>query len=160
LHKKSGNCHIFGNDELFKFTQTSIHQIWHAMEITFDGGKVITAHLSGHIIKTDQPISQGGQNSAPAPFELFMASIGTCAGIYVKSFCDQRDIPTENIKIIQTAEYDKQTGLPTNIKIEIRLPADFPVKYKDAVVNSAQLCKVKKSIASPPKFEVVATELL
>jgi putative redox protein len=63
------------------------------MEITFDGGKVITAHLNGHTIRTDQPVNGGGGNSAPAPFELFKASIGTCAGIYVKSFCDQREFP-------------------------------------------------------------------
>jgi len=128
------------------------------MEITFDGGKVISAHLSsGHIIKTDQPINSGGDNSAPSPFELFLASIGTCAGIYVKMFCDQRKISTENIKIIQTAEYDKETGLPTDIKIDIQLPVDFPEKYKAAVISAAELCKVKKTIANPPKFEVITS---
>ncbi len=124
------------------------------MEVTFDGGKVITAHFKENIVRTDQPIVAGGENSAPAPFELFLASIGTCAGIYIKSFCDQRSIPTDNIKIIQTAEYDRQTGLPTNIKLDIQLPSDFPEKYKSAVINAAELCKVKKSIASPSKFEV------
>lgn len=128
------------------------------MEVTFDGGKVITAHLNGHIIKTDQPVNSGGQNSAPSPFDLFLAAIGTCAGIYVKSFCDQRNIPSANIKIIQTADFDNQTGLPVNIKIDIKLPEDFPDKYKDAVINVAELCKVKKTIANPPKFEVVATQ--
>lgn len=128
------------------------------MEVTFDGEKVITAHLNGHIIKTDQPVNSGGQNSAPSPFDLFLAAIGTCAGIYVKSFCDQRNIPSANIKIIQTADFDKQTGLPVNIKIDIKLPEDFPDKYKDAVINVAELCKVKKTIANPPKFEVVATQ--
>lgn len=128
------------------------------MEVTFDGGQVITAHINGHILKTDQPLNSGGQNSAPAPFELFLASIGTCAGIYVKSFCDQRNIPSENIKIIQTAEYDKETGLPINIKIDIQLPADFPDKYRAAVINVAELCKVKKTIANPPTFEVTTTK--
>jgi putative redox protein len=124
------------------------------MEVTFDGNKVITAHLHDHEIRTDQPLNAGGTNTAPTPFELFLASIGTCAGIYVKSFCDNRKIPSENIKIIQTAEYDKQTGLPVNIKIDIQLPADFPEKYKEAVINAAELCKVKKTIAKPPIFEV------
>ena len=128
------------------------------MEVTFDGGKVITAHIGRHTIKTDQPVNSGGLNTAPAPFELFLASIGTCAGIYVKSFCDQRNIPSENIKIIQTAEYDKETGLPINIKIDIQLPADFPDKYKAAVINVAELCKVKKTIANPPTFEVTTTK--
>ena len=113
------------------------------MEVTFDGGKVITAHLNGHTIRTDQPVKGGGGNSAPAPFELFLASIGTCAGIYVKSFCDQREIPSANIKIIQSVEFDSQTKLPANIKLDIQLPIDFPAKYKAAVVNAAELCAVK-----------------
>jgi ribosomal protein S12 methylthiotransferase accessory factor len=127
------------------------------MEITFDGGKVITAHLNGHTIHTDHPVSAGGENSAPTPFELFLAAIGTCAGIYVKMFCIQRNIPTENIKIIQNTEYDRQTGLPTLIKIDIQLPTDFPEKYKAAVINAAELCKVKQTIVNQPKFEIITS---
>jgi putative redox protein len=127
------------------------------MEVTFDGGKVITAHLNSHIIRTDQPVKNGGGDTAPAPFELFLASIGTCAGIYVKSFCDQRAIPSENIRIIQTVEFDSQTRLPGTIKLDIQLPADFPEKYKAAVINAAELCLVKKTINNPPKFEVVTS---
>jgi ribosomal protein S12 methylthiotransferase accessory factor len=129
------------------------------MEITFDGGKVVTAHTNSHIIKTDQPVVNGGENSAPAPFELFLASIGTCAGIYVKSFCDNRKIPADNIRIIQKTEYNKETGLPVNITLDIKLPADFPEKYKASVINVAELCKVKKSIVTPPVFQVITSQI-
>ena len=129
------------------------------MEITFDGGKVVSAHSHGHIIKTDQSINGGGGNTAPSPFDLYLASIGTCTGIYVKSFCDNRNIPTDNIKIIQSSEYDEKTGLPVSIKLDIKLPPDFPDKYKEAVISVAELCKVKKSIASPPVFEVITSEI-
>jgi ribosomal protein S12 methylthiotransferase accessory factor len=127
------------------------------MEITFDGGKVITAHLNGHTIRTDQPVRGGGGNTAPAPYDLFLASIGTCAGIYVKSFCDQRQIPSENITITQSVEFDSQTRLPANIKLDIKLPSDFPEKYKAAVINAAELCAVKKTINNPPKFEIITS---
>jgi ribosomal protein S12 methylthiotransferase accessory factor len=127
------------------------------MEITFGSGKVVSAHIRGHIIRTDQAVEDGGENSAPSPYELFLASIGTCAGINVKSFCNQREISTDNIKLIQHAEYDTQTGLPTKFKIEIQLPYDFPDKYKDAVIGAAQFCKVKKTIASQPIFEIITT---
>jgi putative redox protein len=129
------------------------------MEITFEGGKVVTAHSHGHIIKTDQSVDSGGQDSAPAPFELFLASIGTCAGIYVKSFCDNRHIPTDNIKIIQKTIYDKETGLPVNITLDIQLPADFPEKYIGPVISVAELCKVKKSIVNPPVFQIVTSQI-
>lgn len=128
------------------------------MEITFDGGKVVTAHTHGHKIITDQPLDNGGGNTAPAPFDIFLASIGTCAGIYVKSFCDNRQIPTDEIKIIQKTEYNKETGLPVNITLDIKVPADFPEKYKASLVHVAELCKVKKSIANPPEFKILTSQ--
>jgi putative redox protein len=129
------------------------------MEITFEGGKVVTAHTKSHSIRTDQPLDNGGENTAPSPFELYLASIGTCAGIYVKSFCDNRKIPTDRIKIIQKTEFSEETGLPVNITIDIKLPDDFPEKYKDHVINVAELCKVKKSILSPPEFKTITSKL-
>jgi putative redox protein len=128
------------------------------MEITFDGGKVITAHIEGHIIKTDQPLDNGGGNTAPAPFDLFLASIGTCAGIYVKSFCDKRQISTDGIKIIQTLVYGEDQKVPSEINLDIQLPAGFPEKYRDAVINAADLCLVKKTIAKQPKFNIITTQ--
>lgn len=127
------------------------------MEIFINGGKVITAKTGDHLITTDQPLENGGTNSAPAPFDLYLASIGTCAGIYVKSFCDRREIPAEGIKIIQTVEFDKEVRVPSNIKLDIQLPADFPAKYREAVINAAELCAVKKSIHNPPKFEIITS---
>ena len=129
------------------------------MEITVDEGKVVSAHLHGHIIITDQSINGGGGNTAPSPFDLYLASIGTCTGIYVKSFCDNRNIPTDKIKIIQNTEYDKESGLPVNITLDIQLPADFPEKYKASVISVAELCKVKKSIANPPVFQIISTQI-
>jgi len=127
------------------------------MEITLDGGKVVTAHINGKKIKTDQSVKNGGGGTAPEPFELFLASIGTCAGIYVKSFCDQRSIPAEGIKIIQSVVFDLEKRVPSTIKLEIRLPADFPEKYKAAVINAAELCLVKKTINNGPDFQVVTS---
>ena len=83
-----------------------------------------------------------------------MASIGTCAGIYVKSFCDNRKIPADDIKMILTTQFNKETGLPVKINIDIRIPPEFPEKYRNSLINAAELCKVKKSIASPPVFEI------
>lgn len=124
------------------------------LEIKLDGGKKVNALTNGHIIKTDQPLDNGGDNTAPSPFELYLASIGTCAGIYVKSFCDRREIPADNIKIIQKVEFDREKRVPSVISLEIKVPDDFPDKYRDALINAAELCAVKKSIASPPRFEI------
>ncbi|MHC1730541.1 MAG: OsmC family protein [Bacteroidales bacterium] len=127
------------------------------MEVTLDGGKVVTAHINGKTIKTDQSVRNGGGGTEPEPFELFLASIGTCAGIYVKSFCDQRGIEADGIKIIQSVKYDPEKRVPSNIKLDIQLPAAFPEKYRAAVINAAELCLVKKTINAAPGFEVVTS---
>lgn len=129
------------------------------MEITLEGGAKVNAKYKNHIIKTDQPIEGGGEDSAPAPFDLFLASIGTCAGIYVKSFCDQRGVPTDDIKIIQSMNYNPSLRLIDKITLEIKLPSDFPEKYKDAVINAANLCAVKKHLAHPPEITVTTTTI-
>lgn len=126
------------------------------MEIFFEEGKKVNARYNGIVIRTDQPAEAGGEGSAPAPFDLFLASIGTCAGIYVKSFCNQRGIPTDDVRIIQSMEVDHEKGMIGKIKLDIELPESFPVKYKDAVIKVANLCAVKKHLLNPPEIEVTA----
>ena len=127
------------------------------MRITFEGSKKVIAEFNGRQIVTDQPVRAGGDGPAPAPFDLFLASIGTCAGIYVKSFCDQRGIPTEGISLEQDMKFNPETHMISHLDIKIILPEDFPEKYKDAVVNSANLCAVKRHLHNPPVMTVSAT---
>lgn len=126
------------------------------MKISFEGKKKVNAEFNGQIISTDQPLQAGGDGSAPAPFTLFLASIGTCAGIYVKSFCDQRNIPSDDIYITQKMNYNYKNRLIDNIEIKVHLPKTFPEKYRAAVVNAANLCAVKEHLKNPPSIEVEA----
>jgi putative redox protein len=129
------------------------------MTISFEEKKKVNADYKGMLIKTDQSVASGGEGTAPEPFTLFLASIGTCAGIYVKSFCDQRNIPTGGIKLTQSMKYDPARKLIERISIEIQLPSDFPEKYKEAVIKAADVCTVKRHLADPPLIEVVTRRI-
>jgi ribosomal protein S12 methylthiotransferase accessory factor len=119
------------------------------MEIVFPGGAQVDAVLSnGMVITTDQ------DGSAPAPFTLFLSAIGTCAGIYVLSFCKQRGLPTEGLRIVQRNHTNPLTRMVEEVTLDIQLPPDFPEQYKEAVIRSANLCAVKKHIENPPRFDV------
>ena len=124
------------------------------MTITFPGGARVDAQLGPHTIRTDQPPKGGGEDSAPTPFALFLASMGTCAGIYVLGFCRQRGIPTDGIRLIQTVQRDPATGLIALVKIDIEVPPEFPEKYRDALVRVADQCAVKKHLEHPPRIDV------
>jgi len=129
------------------------------MEITisFPGGKKVNADVNGMVIPTDQPLTQGGEGSAPSPYLLFLASIGTCAGIYVLSFCKERGIPTDKITLTQRLEYvttPEGKSILDTIALDIHVPPDFPEKYHNALIKVADQCAVKKTIMHPPKFTI------
>jgi ribosomal protein S12 methylthiotransferase accessory factor len=124
------------------------------MIIDFPGGARVDAHFNGFTVSTDQPVIGGGENSAPTPFAVFLSSIGTCAGIYVLGFCRQRQLPVDGIRIIQTVHTNQVTGNLEKIDLEIQVPASFPEKYYDALIRSADQCKVKKTLENPPAFNV------
>ncbi|HEU0265659.1 MAG TPA: OsmC family protein [Geobacterales bacterium] len=129
------------------------------MTIRFGGGQKVNAEFDGYLVSTDQPGEDGSPGAAPSPFQYFLASIGTCAGIYVLSFCQQRGIPTEQITLSQRMSFESGADGKrqlAKVNIDINLPADFPEKYRNAVVKAAELCTVKKTIAHPPEFEVMA----
>ena len=130
------------------------------MIIDFPGGARVDAHFRGHTLTTDKPASGGGEDSAPMPFEVFLASIGTCAGIYILGFCRQRGIPMEGIRIVQRQHANPTTGMMEKISMEIQVPPSFPKQYLEALIRSAELCKVKKTLENPPKFEIVTTEAM
>jgi ribosomal protein S12 methylthiotransferase accessory factor len=129
------------------------------MVIDFPGGARVDAHFGPYTVRTDQPYHGGGQDSAPTPFATFLASVGTCAGIYVSGFCRQRGIPTDGIRLVQRLEVNPRNGLVGKILLDIQLPPDFPEKYKTAVIRSADQCAVKKHFEQPPQFEIKATKV-
>lgn len=129
------------------------------MMIDFPGGARVDAHFENFTVKTDQPVKGGGDNSAPSPFALFLSSMGTCAGIYVLGFCRKRNLSSEGIRIIQRMESDPTTGMISKIDLEIQVPPTFPEKYRPALINSAELCAVKKHLENPPRFEITAKEV-
>jgi len=125
------------------------------MNITFPGNKRVDAEFGGFTVQTDQPRgAAGGDGSAPAPFELFLASIGTCAGIYALGFMQQREIPTEDMRLRLTTQRDAQTHMISKITLDLQLPPEFPGKYREAVVKAMDLCAVKRHIMHPPEFEI------
>lgn len=128
------------------------------LNIEFPGGLRVDARLSNNqIIKTDQPIRSGGEGSTPSPFELFLGSIATCAGIYALGFCNSKGISTEGMNISMDLDMNRETGLVGKVNLDLKLPEGFPEKYKKAIINSMELCAVKKHLHTPPEFEITTS---
>jgi ribosomal protein S12 methylthiotransferase accessory factor len=121
------------------------------IEVILSGGERVEARVGKQRIVTDQ------DGSAPRPFNLFLASIATCSGIYVARFCEKRKIPTDGMRIRQRSIKNPDTKMIERIEISIELPESFPEKYRDAVKRAVAQCTVKKHLEQPPAIEVTTS---
>jgi ribosomal protein S12 methylthiotransferase accessory factor len=124
------------------------------IKVTFPGGLRVDAEYKDYVVKTDQPISQGGGGTAPSPTDLFFVSLATCAGFYTVAFCRERNIPTDKAGIVMRMEKNPETKLIGRIWIEIQLPPDFPERYQRAIIKAVDTCTVKAHLNRPPTIEI------
>lgn len=123
------------------------------VKMGFPGGRKVAAKVGDHVVLTDQPRSNGGDDEAPSPYSLFLASIGTCVGFYALAFCQSRRLSTEGMEV--TGSFRTENGTLVGGELHVRPPDHFPVKYRDALVRSVEQCSVKRSIQSQPDIRVV-----
>jgi putative redox protein len=124
------------------------------MKIEFPGDLRVNAIHNGFTIRTDQPPAAGGKGTAPSPFDLFLASIGTCAGFYALRFCQERGIGTDGLGLSVMPERDASGKHVKKLRIEMTLPTGFPEKYRDALYRAVDQCLVKRHLDEPPQFEL------
>src|SRR4029453_5998182 len=124
-----------------------------AMEITFPGGMAVDAHYKGFRIRTDQPLALGGSAAAPSPFDLFLASLGACAGYYALRFCQERELSAAGLGL--TLHFDRGAdGKSVDaVRVEMRLPRGSREKYRVAILGAITHCRVNGQLAPPPRFE-------
>ncbi|RLB69545.1 MAG: osmotically inducible protein OsmC [Deltaproteobacteria bacterium] len=125
------------------------------IKVTFPGGSMVTSNFGKFEVPTDQPVEDGGTDTAPEPYMLFLSSIVTCAGFYVQRFCQQRGLSTDGMTMTLDIERNAEMRRLEKVKMAIQLPEGFPDKYHKAVIRAAGMCSVKKAIADPPEFEVI-----
>lgn len=126
------------------------------MDITFPGGARVDVSFGPYVVRTDQPAHDGGDGSAPSPFDYFLASLGACAGYYVLRFLQQRQLPSADVRLAQRTHVDPATGVTDRIDLEFSLPADFPDKYLPALIRAAEKCAVNKHLVHPPAIVITA----
>ena len=123
------------------------------LKVTLEGNKKVSTHIGDHLVMTDQPEKNGGSNTAPAPYDLFLASIATCAGFYIQSYCQNKNIDSSGIELTLNVKRDEKQNINGFITT-IHVPESLPEKLHGALVKVASQCAVKKTIMNNPEFIV------
>ncbi len=128
-----------------------------AVEVTFPGGKRVDAKVGGFTVSADKSVEEGGAGGAPSPFDLFLASLATCAGMNVVYFFGHRKLSPKDVKMVVHVDYDDEGYMAKKITTEVILPADFPEEYRERLVRAVDACYVKKHVLNAPEFVTTLT---
>jgi putative redox protein len=125
------------------------------LKVIFGDNYRIDVDYKGFVVKTDQPVRDGGDGTALSPFDYFLVSLAACAGFYALAFCRERKIPVEGLGVTMSTERGEVSKMIDKVTITVDLPPHFPEKYKFALVKAVDHCTVKAHILRAPQFEIV-----
>lgn len=120
----------------------------------------LEAKFDDFTVIADQPIRYKGDGSAPGPFDYFLASSALCAAYFVKLYCVNRNISTENIRLSQNNIVDPENRYQQIFKIQVELPADISEADRRGILRSIERCTVKKVVQAGPEFVIEEVESL
>jgi putative redox protein len=112
------------------------------------GDMLFESDLGNHTVRIDVPAAMGGSDRGPTPPELFIASLGSCVGAFVASYCQRTAIDTEAMTV--DVSFDK-TGQPTrltNLHVTVNLPNGFCGDREKALQQVAEHCPVHETIST------------
>lgn len=124
------------------------------IQVGFPGGAQVNAQVGQHLIATENPDATD-EVTHPSPFELFLASIATCAGSYARSFCATRGISTDALELQMVFNRTPQEPLIHKMQIRLKVPETFPDKYRSGLIKAVDLCAVKQHMVNAPEFEII-----
>lgn len=124
------------------------------MQVTFTGKKAFRVKIREHEVETDVPLEMGGDNKAPTPTELFIASIGACTGLYALSYIRTAKLDPEGLSLSLDWEFDKSKRKVQKIDIVISVPKAEVGERKEAVLSAAKKCLIHNTLHECPDMTV------
>ena len=125
------------------------------VEVAFVAGESYEAVVRGHRIAVDQPAGSGGNDSAPTPVELFVASLATCVAFYAGSYLTRhgygRDDLTVSACFVMASDHPARVS---DIRVTVRVPASIPAKHRPALRAVARHCTVHNTLISKPSIMI------
>ena len=125
------------------------------MDVRFVAGEAYEVTVRGHQLLVDQPADAGGQDSAPTPTELFVASLATCVAFYAGRYLTRHGYSRDGLAV--SVGYDMASDRPARvgrIRLTVRVPAGLPPQRWAALRAVVSHCTVHNSLASPPSVTI------
>jgi putative redox protein len=110
-----------------------------------------------HRLQADEPVSAGGMDAAPTPYELLLAALGSCKVVTLRMYAKRKNWPLEavNVDLSHTkahaedcANCSGETRMIDHIQVEIRLLGELSDEQRQALLAIAEKCPVQRTLTS------------
>lgn len=118
------------------------------------GGDRFDINIRGHVIRTDQPAGDGGEDTGPTPTELFIASLAGCVAFYARRYLERHGLPTEGLAVEADFSMGSRPARVARIEVRLTIPAGVPVERREALLAVASHCTVHNSLITTPEITV------
>src|SRR5665811_1187586 len=129
-----------------------------SMRVEHRGDDKFDINIRGHLVRVDQPVKDGGQDTAPTPTELFIASLASCVAFYARRYLTRHDLPTEGLAVEATFAMGAKPARVAGIDLRLIVPEGVPADRLDAMLAVATHCTVHNTLASEPDVSITLAD--
>lgn len=124
------------------------------VKITHPGKTRFLIEARQHVIESDQPMENGGDDLAMTPPELFLASLGSCAAFYAAQYLSSRKIADHGLEVHVTAEKLHGPARLGEFVVKVKSPARLTQEQMVAMERSVHRCLIHQTMASVPQMTI------
>jgi uncharacterized OsmC-like protein len=120
-------------------------------------GFVQSIRVAGHALTADEPVSAGGGDTGPNPYDLLISALGACTSMTVSLYARRKGWPLEAVTVrlhhakvhaSDCAECETKDGMIDRINRDIELHGDLSAEQRSRLLEIANKCPVHKTLTS------------
>ena len=124
------------------------------MRVEHRGGDKFDIKVRGHVVRVDQPVKDRGEDTAPTPTELFIASLASCVGFYARRYLARHNLPTDGLAVEATFAMGSKPARVAGIDVRLVVPDGVPAERLDALLAVASHCTVHNTLERTPDVSI------
>jgi putative redox protein len=133
---------------------------------TADGKFQQTIKVGNHEFLGDEPVSFGGMDSGPSPYDFLLASLGSCTSMTIKMYADRKGFPLEgvHIELEHSRDHVEDCNTCSNddnridvIDRAITLTGDLTEEQRTRLMEIADRCPVHRTLEN--RIDIHSTEV-